>query len=1251
MICLGGACGWGGLAILLQESSTMRKQTLIGAAMASVVSFSRRFSFSGEEADARPGAVVESPMPVPELDEIGTTLSPATGASVEDGLLPVPGHTLISAVMGLLQRRASSAWCSGILWWSGIATARRLPARPAHAERVAELSRTDRPSTCEAGRGAWRGGVDGGEAAKFESPALRSVEDSLDTARLIVNEQFERASAYVDRRRRRKPSPGGTCTPRPGHGREGALVDALTQAVDSWAEYSPEIANVFVSPQNMLTAVVTSSNASTLTTLRECLSVPDSKWLMMFLRLSGTNMLMRVLSQLLDHGVCDTDALQETLSCLRALMNTQAGMESVITTAGGLRRVCMALEVEDEVAAKLATEVLTTLCLFNHAGQKVTLKAVTGMNIWAPEEGSPAAPAAQLSPPAGSQGGGPPPPPPPPGGKLGGPPPPPPPPGGLPGVPPPPPPPPGCSWRATSPTSPLAASRRATSTSPPGGLPGVPPPPPPPPGGLPGVPPPPPSPPGGLPSVPTKPTSETGAKPPPSAPLPPLAAKSAAAHAAKNPSRAAALLNSAQASSQAAAAPPPRIPAKPSAASLGSPATPPVPLGELQGGIKLLRVGRSYCRAIVRLLLTDPEMDLVSYSLAFINAAMNMDVSQEKILKRHMLKEMLDDGLLEAIAQIELSECVDIFLGRELAKFRRAMMLVMEPDVVAPPKAQTPPAPRAMPLPPPPPMFMRPARKIDPGPKPSVKMKQLYWDKVLEIRLDGTVWDCKPPIPKPEWIEWSKVEKLFHAPTRQGGLKAGKKGNVQKVSLLSLKRATQIGILMSRLRVPWQEVAEAVLTLSSVAFTSEEDVETLIKCVPTDDEENILQAHMQTCADAGTDANAALQQLSDAEQFCHHLMQVDRLKPKLSALRHRFKLEMQFGEVATTLQAHQEACQQLRNSELFHGVLASTLHIGNFMNYGTRLGAAGGYMVPVLVKLADCRATGAPSTLAEFILRGVINDFDHLPSLEEESPAIISTSLKTSLPDVETIIEGTESSIMELGKHLATRGPDLRVNIVAEEGMEESESPVTVQLKVDHFGPVMSVVHGDAEEERARLRQELGSATDVFHSLLAHYSEKPDLLSAEGFWTTVENFVNMYSSLFKLMQQEKRAEEEREERRLRQQLQRMKRRATNIPKDFRRGGYGYPTHDTHDHKFTSVERDHAVVDVILEDLVRDISVEAGEKTPMKKVRVSRIAKIKEKSEKAVAEKAEAGKETEDQSGKEQKDGRSALRSKRRSSMF
>eukprot|EP00854_Cymbomonas_tetramitiformis_P007410 gene7410-8823_t len=717
------------------------------------------------------------------------------------------------------------------------------------------------------------------------------------------------------------------------------------------------------------------------------------------------------------------------------------------------------------------------------------------------------------------------------------------------------------------------------------------------------------------------------------------------------------------------------------------------------GGIKLLRVGRSYCRAIVRLLLTDPEMDLVSYSLAFINAAMNMDVSQEKILKRHMLKEMLDDGLLEAIAQIELSECVDIFLGRELAKFRRAMMLVMEPDVVAPPKAQTPPAPRAMPLPPPPPMFMRPARKIDPGPKPSVKMKQLYWDKVLEIRLDGTVWDCKPPIPKPEWIEWSKVEKLFHAPTRQGGLKAGKKGNVQKVSLLSLKRATQIGILMSRLRVPWQEVAEAVLTLSSVAFTSEEDVETLIKCVPTDDEENILQAHMQTCADAGTDANAALQQLSDAEQFCHHLMQVDRLKPKLSALRHRFKLEMQFGEVATTLQvhlrvisplsqvhlqvisplsqAHQEACQQLRNSELFHGVLASTLHIGNFMNYGTRLGAAGGYMVPVLVKLADCRATGAPSTLAEFILRGVINDFDHLPrkdeeeeeedvwrlsievggarvgdhSLEEESPAIISTSLKTSLPDVETIIEGTESSIMELGKHLATRGPDLRVNIVAEEGMEESESPVTVQLKVDHFGPVMSVVHGDAEEERARLRQELGSATDVFHSLLAHYSEKPDLLSAEGFWTTVENFVNMYSSLFKLMQQEKRAEEEREERRLRQQLQRMKRRATNIPKDFRRGGYGYPTHDTHDHKFTSVERDHAVVDVILEDLVRDISVEAGEKTPMKKVRVSRIAKIKEKSEKAVAEKAEAGKETEDQSGKEQKDGRSALRSKRRSSMF
>jgi hypothetical protein len=59
--------------------------------------------------------------------------------------------------------------------------------------------------------------------------------------------------------------------------------------------------------------------------------------------------------------------------------------------------------------------------------------------------------------------------------------------------------------------------------------------------------------------------------------------------------------------------------------------------------------------------------------------------------------------------------------------------------------------------------------------------------------------------------------------------------------VLQLKRCTDLGIIMKKLKLPWPQVADAILKLDPVCLASGEDVQTLEKCLPSDDERKDFQ--------------------------------------------------------------------------------------------------------------------------------------------------------------------------------------------------------------------------------------------------------------------------------------------------------------------------------------------------------------------------------------------------------------------------
>lgn len=67
-------------------------------------------------------------------------------------------------------------------------------------------------------------------------------------------------------------------------------------------------------------------------------------------------------------------------------------------------------------------------------------------------------------------------------------------------------------------------------------------------------------------------------------------------------------------------------------------------------------------------------------------------------------------------------------------------------------------------------------------------------------------------------------------------------------------------------RVPWPQMARAVMRLDPAALRSAEDVHALLACVPTPEEAALFGAFLRSGGDAAA--------LSDAERFCLELMAV-----------------------------------------------------------------------------------------------------------------------------------------------------------------------------------------------------------------------------------------------------------------------------------------------------------------------------------------------------------------------------------------
>lgn len=338
--------------------------------------------------------------------------------------------------------------------------------------------------------------------------------------------------------------------------------------------------------------------------------------------------------------------------------------------------------------------------------------------------------------------------------------------------------------------------------------------------------------------------------------------------------------------------------------------------------------------------------------------------------------------------------------------------------------------------------------------KPRVKMRGLFWTKVQAENLQGTIW----PEMKDEKVrlDIDKLEAKYQAiesklPDKAGGSSSGH--SKEKVHIVDGKRQQNVGIGVSKLRIPTPDLIQAIIKLDETILSLDR-TRVLLDLAPTDDEISMLRGY-----------DGDLENLTTEDRFLYDLTNVPRLAVRLKSMVTRYTFEKDALEIKQKLIAVREGCVEIEKSKSLRTLLEIVLAIGNYLNGGTPRGAAWGYKLDALEKLEAMKENEGKKNLIHYIL--------HL--LETNYPGVLDT---LNLPKSE----------LAMGLSISETHNDMR-NLAQQVRAIRNELQAEHLDKHDRFNSVFSSFQLKAEKQMQELEVEFQIVLEDFQKLGERYAE------------------------------------------------------------------------------------------------------------------------------------------------------------------
>jgi hypothetical protein len=275
-------------------------------------------------------------------------------------------------------------------------------------------------------------------------------------------------------------------------------------------------------------------------------------------------------------------------------------------------------------------------------------------------------------------------------------------------------------------------------------------------------------------------------------------------------------------------------------------------------------------------------------------------------------------------------------------------------------------------------------------PKETHRRARLHWKTIgnvvrnsLWAKVEKEVTDID--IDEEEFNELFKADLKGLSNTNKAVNNSKKKGAAVRV--IDAKRANNGGIILARLKMTHDEMADAVDRIDSDVLSAEQ-IENIIEYLPTKEERETLEKYM---LEGGQDAAEKFDGLCECEKFMVSMMTVKHAKRKIRALLFKLQFMSCMESIAEDAQTIDNACDELIHSNRLRQLLGIILQFGNRLNTAgvNSKGKAGAFTLDSLLKLKEAKAFDKKTTFLHYIILIVQRNNEILLKYYDDLPTVL----------------------------------------------------------------------------------------------------------------------------------------------------------------------------------------------------------------------------------------------------------------------
>ncbi|XP_069008108.1 inverted formin-2 isoform X2 [Embiotoca jacksoni] len=299
---------------------------------------------------------------------------------------------------------------------------------------------------------------------------------------------------------------------------------------------------------------------------------------------------------------------------------------------------------------------------------------------------------------------------------------------------------------------------------------------------------------------------------------------------------------------------------------------------------------------------------------------------------------------------------------------------------------------------------------------PTLRMKKLNWQKLRAVTDGHSMWASVRKEPPPREPDYSSIEQLFCLPVtehKDKGAAAPVKKEPKEITFIDAKKNLNLNIFLKQFKCKNEDFVAMIQNGDRTRFDVEV-LKQLLKLLPEKHEIENLKTFQ-----------GEKEKLANVDRFYTSLLTVPGYQLRIECMLLCEETSSVLEMLRPKVKLVEEACQSLRTSALMPGFCRLILDVGNFLNYGSHTGNAEGFKISSLLKLTETKANKSRITLLHHILEEAEVNHPELLALPDDIE-ICQKAAGVNLDSVQSEASGLLKRLNETAKKVSNSMEDVK---------------------------------------------------------------------------------------------------------------------------------------------------------------------------------------------------------------------------------